>query len=198
MATGSPYTAAAMILALFESFGVLAYVGLVIFGVVRLCRFDARGAPLHIDCARAIDDSVVALSACCMPAAPRSLVSQWMAGSVSRGSARLERRVRGRQNSFGAVFSGDFRERGARVVLVGEFGMAACTQGFLMLWCGGVGLALFAGLYGGIVQGHPAGLTLVAIAAALLLACWGLVRFGKAWAADDIRWMTGVVREALA
>lgn len=187
-----------MLFALLQSLGLLAYVGLVVAGVVRLCRFAGGGSRLRIACARPVDEAVAALSACCMPAASRSLVSQWMTGHVSRGSVRVQRRARGRRNAFAAVFSGDFREQGGGVVLVGEFGMAALTQGFLVLWCGGVVLALLLGLRGAIVEGRRDALEIAAGAAAMLLVCGALVRLGKTWGAQDIRWMTGVMREAVA
>ena len=185
-------------LALIKSIALLGYVGLVIFGVVRLCRFAPGASRVRLACGRSVDDSVVALAACCMPLASRSLVSQWLIGSVTRGSVRLERRIRGQQNSFRPVFSGDFRTHGDKVVLVGEFGMAAGTQGFLMFWCGAAGAAALACLYAALVQDQPRAWMGVVLGAGLLGACVAIVRIGKSAAADDIAWMTALMREALA
>ena len=186
-----------MSLALVKSLAALAYLGLVIFGVVRACSVGA-GSRVRLDSVHSIPDSVALLAARCMPANARSLVSHWMTGEVRPGGVRLMRRVKGQRNSFSPVFTGYCRTQGGKVVLVGEFGMPIGSQGFLVLWCGAVGAVILACLHGALLQAQPRAWTGVGIGVALMAACIAILRIGKASSAGDVAWMTAVMREALA
>ena len=184
-----------MLLSLLESLAILAYVGLVIFAVVRGCRF-AEAGELRIASPHGIADAVARLTAACAPPA-RIHDSQAMAGHVLHGSVRL-RRVMGRGNSFVPVFSGDFREDGGEVVLVGEFGMAASVQLFLMVWCGGLVAIVGRSLFAAIAQGQSSGLSIVGMGALMLAFLVALVHSAKKSAAGDIPWLADRMRQALA
>ena len=184
-----------MLLSLIESLAILAYVGLVIFAVVRGCRF-ADAHELRIASPHPVADAVARLAAACAsPGLIRG--SQAMVGHVLPGSVRL-RRVTGQRNSFRPVFNGDFREEGGEVVLVGEFGMAASVQLFLMVWCGGLVASLGRCLFGAVVQGQSSALPVIAMGALMLVALVTLVHSAKKSSAGDVAWLAGRMREALA
>jgi hypothetical protein len=188
----------AAIIALIESLAVMAYVALVVIAVVRGCRFRDQATAVSIVSGHPVAEAVARLASRCGSAGAWTTGSEGMTGSVTAGSVRLARRVKGKRNSFQPVFSGDFRPRGEQVVLVGEFGMAASMQGFLMFWGGGVGVALLEGLHGAIVRQRGQGWVIVAATAALLAVCVASVRAAKKLSAGDIPWMTAVLRDALA
>lgn len=178
---------------LIESLAVIAYVVGVIVAVVRGCRYSSAQRLLHLESARSIPDAVARLAQQC-----RSFASERLVGSVERGNVRLVRQAKGVTNSFKPVFRGDFRQRGDKTVLVGEFGMAASTQAFLVFWYGMVGAGIIACLAGLLVQGRREAWGGLAMCVCLLAACVTLVRFAKRISADDIAWMTSVLKETLA
>ncbi|MCK9685929.1 hypothetical protein [Scleromatobacter humisilvae] len=172
-----------------ESLAILGYVGLVIFCVARGCRFPGD-LDRRIVSAHSLADSVARLDERCVAASA-------MAGHVLGGSVRLACRADGRLNSFRPVFSGEFREEGAAVVLVGEFGMAAATQVFLVVWFGGLGVALARILFAAVVAGQRDAWAGGLFCALMLLACTALVRSAKRASAGDIAWLTTALRDAL-
>lgn len=154
--------------------------------------------PAVFDSSFSLEESIRRLEAATKSTSFTALTAQRAVGRVREDKVLLQRVIPFVQNSFKPVYVGRFIRTRAGVRLEGRFTMHWFVKGFMTYWFGFS--ALWVGLAAASVvrSESPEQWWLPLAGVGMLSFGAGLVGAGKYFARNDIAWLSGVIRSALA